>query len=70
LVQSIIKLIDVNFDRDTHDNAARLVIEILRVARDGQYVPANDRCDDPLLNTLENAETVDLLLSIIFGKKV
>ena len=30
LVQNIIKLIDVNHDRDTHDNAARLVIEILR----------------------------------------
>ena len=43
LVQSIIKLIEKNEDRDTHDNAARLVIEILRVSRDSQYAPASDR---------------------------
>ena len=70
LVQSIIKLIDKKHDRDTHDNAARLVIEILRVSRDSQYAPASDRFDDPLLNTLESAETVQLLLKIIFGRPV
>ena len=68
LIQSIIKLIDVQQDRDTHDNAARLVIEILRVCRDSQYAPVSDRFDDPLLNTLEAADTVDLILKIIFGK--
>merc|ERR1712223_1061809 len=70
LVQSIIKLIDKKHDRDTHDNAARLVIEILRVSRDSQYAPASDRFDDPLLNTLESAETVQLLLKIVFGQHV
>jgi serine/threonine-protein phosphatase 6 regulatory subunit 3 len=70
LVQSIIKLIEKNEDRDTHDNAARLVIEILRVSRDSQYAPASDRFDDPLLNTLESGETVQLLLKIIFGQHV
>ena len=68
LIQSIIKLIDVQHDRDTHDNAARLVIEILRVCRDSQYAPVSDRFEDPLLNTLECAETVELILKIIFGK--
>ena len=70
LVQSIIRLIEKNHDRDTHDNAARLVIEILRVSRDSQYAPASDRFDDPLLNTLESGETVRLLLKIIFGQQV
>lgn len=70
MVQSIIKLIDKQHDRDTHDNAARLVIEILRVSRDGQYAQPSDRFPDPLLNTIESAETVDLLLKIIFGKSV
>ena len=71
LIQSIIKLIDrEKNDRDTHDNAARLVIEILRVSRDSQYAPASDRIEDPLLNTLESPETMELLLKIIFGKDV
>ena len=69
-MQSIIKLIDVNHDRDTHDNAARLVIEILRVSRDSQYAPVSDRCEDPLLNTLESSETLELILKIIFGKNL
>ena len=64
----IIKLIDKKHDRDTHDNASRLVIEVLRVSRDGQYAQAADRCEDPLLNTLESGETVELLLKIIFGR--
>lgn len=68
LVQSIIGLIDAKHDRDTHDNAARLVIEILRVSRDGQYAQPSDRFPDPLLTTIESAETVNLLLRIIFGK--
>ena len=68
LVQSIIKLIDKEHDRDTHDNASRLVIEILRVSRDGQYAQASDRCEDPLLNNLESEKTVELLLKIIFGR--
>lgn len=70
LIQSIIGLLDgETHDRDTHDNASRLLIEILRVSRDGQYVPANERCDDPLLNTLESPETVDSLLAVIFGTR-
>ena len=43
LIQSIIRLLDGQYDRDTHDNASRLLIEILRVSRDGQYVPASER---------------------------
>lgn len=33
-------------------------------------MPANERCDDPLLNTLEDPATIELLLSVIFDKKV
>ena len=57
----------MNHDRDTHDNAARLVIEILRVSRE---VSESERPsgEDPILNTLESPETVELLLKIIFGR--
>ena len=69
LVQNIIKLIDVNHDRDTHDNAARLVIEILRVSREvSESAQIHERCEDPILNTLESPETVELVLRIIFGR--
>ena len=59
----------MNHDRDTHDNAARLVIEILRVSRE---VSESERPtgEDPILNTLESPETVELLLKIIFGRNV
>ena len=68
LIQSIIGLLDPALDRDTHDNASRLLIEILRVSRDAQYTPVNERCDDPLLNTLEDPKTVDLLLEVMFKR--
>ena len=31
LIQSIIELLDPSHDRDTHDNASRLLIEVSRV---------------------------------------
>jgi hypothetical protein len=55
------------YDRDIHDNASRLLIEILRASRDGQYMPASERCNDPLLATLENPLTVELLLNTMFS---
>ncbi len=36
--------------------------------RDGQFAPANERCEDPLLATLEDPKTIELLLSVIFTK--
>ena len=59
----------MNHDRDTHDNAARLVIEILRVSREvSESAQIHERCEDPILNTLESPETVELVLRIIFGR--
>ena len=38
LIQSTIALLDSKaYGRDVHDNAARLLIELLRVSRDGKY---------------------------------
>ena len=59
----------MNHDRDTHDNAARLVIEILRVSREvSESAQIHERCEDPILNTLESPETVELVLRIVFGR--
>ena len=67
LIQSIVSLLDSEqYDRDTHDNAARLLVELLRVSRDAQYVPASERCDDPLLAVLESPSTVTLVLDTMF----
>ena len=38
-----------------------------RVSRE---VSESERCEDPILNTLESPETVELLLKIIFGRYV
>jgi len=67
LIESIIGLLSDQHDRDIHDNASRLLIEILRTSRDGQYMPASERCNDPLLATLENPATVELLLNSMFS---
>ena len=67
LIESIIGLLNDRYDRDTHDNASRLLIEVLRASRDGQYMPASERCNDPLLATLESPATVELLLNTMFA---
>jgi len=66
-VESIIRLLSPQRTRDTHDNASRLLVEILRVSRDNQFAPANERCDDPLLAKLEDPATIELLLSVVFA---
>ena len=41
--------------------------QILRVSRDSQFSPPSERCaSDPLLETLEARETVDLILDVMF----
>jgi hypothetical protein len=42
------------------DSLNRLQIEILRAARDSQYMPANERCSDPLLATFEHPATIQV----------
>ena len=42
-------------------------LQILRVSRDSQFSPPSERCaSDPLLETLEARETVDLILDVMF----
>jgi len=67
LIESIVGLLESEvYERDTHDNAARLLVELLRVSRDAQYVPARERCHDPLLAVLEAPSTITLILDTIF----
>jgi len=71
LVESIIGLLDSEDhpDRDAHDNASRLLVELLKVSReaqDAQDVAASERCDDPLLAVLESPSTVTLILDTMF----
>ena len=41
--------------------------QILRVSRDSQFSPPSERtASDPLLETLEARETVDLVLDVMF----
>lgn len=58
LIESIIRLLDPAQEKDAHDNASRLLIEIHRVARDAQHAPPNERCQDALLRE-ETNWTVD-----------
>ena len=61
---------DEHPDRDAHDNASRLLVELLKVSRDAAYasqdVPASERCDDPLLAVIESPSTVSLILDTMF----
>ena len=61
---------DEHPDRDVHDNASRLLVELLKVSRDAAYasqdVPASERCDDPLLAVIESPSTVSLILDTMF----
>jgi len=54
--------------QDKHDNAGQLLVEIVRVSRDSQInAPTAERFLNPLLNTAESPETVELLLTNIFS---
>lgn len=66
LIQKIIGLFDPSNPSEIHDNAGMLLNEILKVCRDGQAVPVNERCHDPLLETLESGDTIKLLLNTMF----
>ena len=52
LIEKIIGLLNDRYDRDTHDNASRLLIEILRVSRDGQVrlIHSTKRATIPLVS--------------------
>jgi hypothetical protein len=50
-------------ERDCHDNAGQLLVEIIRVSRDSQITaPPAERFKNPLLDTAESVQTVQVIL--------
>ncbi|CAG9856182.1 unnamed protein product [Phyllotreta striolata] len=68
VVQSLISLLNPDVDSDRHYNVAQLLCDFIRIARDNQKNSVERVDPDPLLNTLESAETVSLLLDSMFTK--
>lgn len=53
-------------ERDCHDNAGQLLVEIIRVSRDSQITAApSERFRNPLLDTAESVQTVQRLLNVM-----
>nr|CAH7754764.1 unnamed protein product [Callosobruchus chinensis] len=69
IMQSLVSLLNPKIDKERHYNVAQLLCDFIRTARD-TLRNSTERVDpDPLLNTLESAETVTLLLENIFGEE-
>uniref|UniRef100_F6UNS9 Uncharacterized protein n=1 Tax=Ciona intestinalis TaxID=7719 RepID=F6UNS9_CIOIN len=66
LVERLISLIDPSQDEDFHCNSAQSLCDIIRLSREHMYTLQESAQDDPLLNTLERKETVQLLLKHMF----
>ena len=49
------------YEKDTHDNAGQLLVEIIRGSRDAALMAAaNERCHNALLATAESRQTVEV----------
>ncbi|KOC61525.1 Serine/threonine-protein phosphatase 6 regulatory subunit 3 [Habropoda laboriosa] len=71
LVQRVIKLLSPNSEPSKHANAAQLLGDMINAAREYQRTSSARTGPDPILNTLESAETVSLLLeTILTGEKL
>uniref|UniRef100_H2ZK13 Uncharacterized protein n=1 Tax=Ciona savignyi TaxID=51511 RepID=H2ZK13_CIOSA len=70
LVERLIALIDPSQDEDFHCNSAQSLCDIIRLSREHMYTMQESAQDDPLLNTLERKETVQLLLKHMFDNGV
>ena len=51
-------------EKDKHDNAGQLLVEILRVSRDALLAPTDDKFDNSLLLTAESKETSEVSVKI------
>jgi hypothetical protein len=48
-------------ERDCHDNAGQLLVEIIRVSRDSQISASpSEKVKNPLLDTAESVQTVQV----------
>ncbi|KOX78430.1 Serine/threonine-protein phosphatase 6 regulatory subunit 3 [Melipona quadrifasciata] len=71
LVQRVIKLLSPNSEPTKHANAAQLLCDMITAAREYQRTCTARTGPDPILNTLESADTVSLLLeTILTGEKL
>ncbi|XP_023342870.1 serine/threonine-protein phosphatase 6 regulatory subunit 3 isoform X2 [Eurytemora carolleeae] len=53
-------------EKDKHDNAGQLLVEIIRVSRDALLAPTDDNfLDNSLLHTAESKQTAELLLDVM-----
>ncbi|XP_015437682.1 PREDICTED: serine/threonine-protein phosphatase 6 regulatory subunit 3 [Dufourea novaeangliae] len=71
LVQRLVKLLSPNSESSKHANAAQLLCDMISDTRENQRAPTKQTDPDPILNTLESADTVSLLLeTILSGEKL
>lgn len=71
LVQRVVKLLSPNSEPSKHANAAQLLCDMITAAREYQRTSTARTDPDPILNTLESADTVSLLLeTILTGEKL
>ncbi|XP_029047430.1 serine/threonine-protein phosphatase 6 regulatory subunit 3 isoform X2 [Osmia bicornis bicornis] len=71
LVQRLVKLLSSNSESSKHANAAQLLCDMITVSREHQRTSTKRTDPDPILNTLESADTVSLLLeTILTGEKL
>ncbi|XP_044748318.1 serine/threonine-protein phosphatase 6 regulatory subunit 3 isoform X2 [Coccinella septempunctata] len=68
IIQSLVCMFNPSIDKDRHYNVAQLLCDFLRIARENQKNSLERADPDPLLNTLESSEIVDLLLETILDK--
>lgn len=71
LVQRLVKLLSSNSEPSKHANTAQLLCDMITVTRENQRTSTKRTDPDPILNTLESADTVTLLLeTILTGEKL
>ncbi|XP_076169433.1 phosphatase 6 regulatory subunit 1-like protein fmt isoform X2 [Ptiloglossa arizonensis] len=71
LVQRLIKLLSPNSESSKHTNAAQLLCDMITETRENQRTSTKQSDSDPILNTLESADTVSLLLeTVLSGEKL
>ncbi|XP_043248418.1 serine/threonine-protein phosphatase 6 regulatory subunit 3 [Colletes gigas] len=71
LVQRLVKLLSPNSESSKHANAAQLLCDMITETRENQRTSTKQTDSDPILKTLESADTVSLLLeTILTGEKL